>query len=598
MENNNKLCSSSEHEKTQAYSFCRKCEIYMCKKCETLHSKLLKAHKVFVLEKNNDEIFSGFCNEKKHQMELEFFCKTHNQLRCAACLSKIKKNEIGQHKDCDACLIEEIKEEKIKKLKENIQFLEKLSENIVKSINEIKIIIENIDKNKEQLKMEIRNVFTKVRNELNNREDELLLELDNKFNDLYFNDEILKKCENLPNKIKLLLEKWKKTDNEIKNDKLNLLINQCLYIENKVKDINIINENIQKCKNSSNMRFHFYPQKEKEIQFLENIKTFGRIFLSSKIKEYNLKKSLNLNSGICSVIVLSNNDIAIGKRNGELMIYNSEDLKEIAKVQAHSDGNTSIYSLLELKDKSIITCGGNKTMKNYIYNINDKKLVETQELYCKDNSGCICRAIELPNNNLVSSDNNNILIWKRDQNNKFKIIKEITDFGGVMQHLTLINDKYVVCHNNSGVLRIYNSGNDFKLEKEIKNLTSYAYMHRFCIINSELFCLSGDQNIYLISISKMELVNNIRVENMNFHSILLLSNNSILCGAYENKGLCHFYQFQIDENNEIKQISKQDKVHSTIIWQLAHLKIKDNIETIISVSDDNYIKIFDLCYEN
>jgi len=61
--------------------------------------------------------------------------------------------------------------------------------------------------------------------------------------------------------------------------------------------------------------------------------------------------------------------------------------------------------------------------------------------------------------------------------------------------------------------------------------------------------------------------------------------------------LSHFYQFQINENNEIKQISKQDKVHSTIIWQLAHLKTKENIETIISVSDDSYLKIFDLCYE-
>ena len=160
-----------------------------------------------------------------------------------------------------------------------------------------------------------------------------------------------------------------------------------------------------------------------------------------------------------------------------------------------------------------------------------------------------------------------------------------------MQHLTLINDKYVVCHNNAGVLRIYNSSDDFKLEKEIKNLTSYGYMHRFFIINSELFCLSGDQNIYLISINKMELVKSIRVENMNFNSIILLSNNSLLCGAYENQGLCHFYQFQIDEKNEIKLISKQDKVHSTVIWQLAHLKIKDNIETIISVSDDSYLKI-------
>ena len=468
MENNYKLCSSTEHEKTKANSFCRKCEIYMCKKCEILHSKLLKAHEIFILEKNSDEIFTGLCNEKRHQMELEFFCKTHNQLCCAACISKIKKNEIGQHKDCDVCLIEEVKEEKIKNLKENIKFLEQLSQNIFKSINEMKIIIEKINKNKEQLKIEISNVFTKVRNELNKREDELLLEIDNKFNDLYFSDEILKKCENLPNKIKLLLEKGKNLDKEIKDDKLNLMINQCLNIENNVKDINIINENINKCKNSSNIRFFFSPQNEKEIKFLERIRTFGRIFLSSKIKESNLKKSLNLNSGICSVIVLSNNDIAVGKRNGELMIFNSDELKEITKVQAHSGGNTSIYSLLELKDKSIITCGGNKTMKNYIYNINDKKLTETQELYCKDNSGCICRAIELPNNNLVSSDNNNIFIWKRDQNNKFKIIKEITDFGGVMQHLTLINDKYIVCHNNSGVLRIYNSSDDFKLEKKLK----------------------------------------------------------------------------------------------------------------------------------
>ena len=56
-----------------------------------------------------------------------------------------------------------------------------------------------------------------------------------------------------------------------------------------------------------------------------------------------------------------------------------------------------------------------------------------------------------------------------------------------MQHLTIMNDKYVICHNNNGVLRIYNSQENFKLEKEIKSIISYAYMHRFCIINSYLF---------------------------------------------------------------------------------------------------------------
>ena len=48
-----------------------------------------------------------------------------------------------------------------------------------------------------------------------------------------------------------------------------------------------------------------------------------------------------------------------------------------------------------------------------------------------------------------------------------KTLKEITDFGGVMQHLTIMNDKYVICHNNSGVLRIYNSQENFKLKKII-----------------------------------------------------------------------------------------------------------------------------------
>ena len=91
--------------------------------------------------------------------------------------------------------------------------------------------------------------------------------------------------------------------------------------------------------------------------------------INKKIIFYKEKKSLKLDSGICSVIVLSNKDIAIGKRNGELIIYNSNNLEEITKTKAHKDGNTSIYSLLELSDKTIITCGGNLTMKNFYYNI-------------------------------------------------------------------------------------------------------------------------------------------------------------------------------------------------------------------------------------
>ena len=53
------------------------------------------------------------------------------------------------------------------------------SKNIEQSINEIKKIYEDINKNKEDLKIKIQTIFTKLRNELNKKEDKLLLEINN-----------------------------------------------------------------------------------------------------------------------------------------------------------------------------------------------------------------------------------------------------------------------------------------------------------------------------------------------------------------------------------------------------------------------------------
>ena len=51
--------------------------------------------------------------------------------------------------------------------------------------------------------------------------------------------------EKLPNKIKILLEKGK-TFTNTKNNDLNMIINNCLLIENSIKDINTINDIIEK----------------------------------------------------------------------------------------------------------------------------------------------------------------------------------------------------------------------------------------------------------------------------------------------------------------------------------------------------------------
>ena len=72
----------------------------------------------------NKEDNSSFCKEQNHKNKLEFYCKNHNKLCCAACLSKITGNGYGEHFNCEVCLIKEIKEEKKNKLKENVKYLE------------------------------------------------------------------------------------------------------------------------------------------------------------------------------------------------------------------------------------------------------------------------------------------------------------------------------------------------------------------------------------------------------------------------------------------------------------------------------------------
>ena len=139
MENDKNKCSLDEHSNIEAIIYCQECKIFMCNKCEKNHLELFKSHHhIYKLDKNINEIFTGFCKEKNHIDELMFYCKNHNKLCCAECLIKTKYEEYGQHSECDVCKIEEIEEEKRNKLKDNLKLLDNLSSNLEESINKLK----------------------------------------------------------------------------------------------------------------------------------------------------------------------------------------------------------------------------------------------------------------------------------------------------------------------------------------------------------------------------------------------------------------------------------------------------------------------------
>ena len=276
MENKKKKCSLKKHSEIDAINYCQECRIYLCNKCKNHHSEIFDIHHLYDLDIDINEIFTGNCKEKNHNSKVNYFCKNHNQLCCGDCITKIKDEIFGQHKDCDICYIKEIKDIKKNKLKENIKCLEDLSNKLQQSINDLKILFDKINENKENLKLNIQKIFTNIRNILNEREDELLLEVDNQFNNLYFNEDLIKESEKLPNKIKISLEKGNTLDKDWNDNELNSIINDCIEIENNIKDINIIEQNISKSNSNKNKEIKFNEDGINNI--LEIIKNFGKIY--------------------------------------------------------------------------------------------------------------------------------------------------------------------------------------------------------------------------------------------------------------------------------------------------------------------------------
>ena len=270
-------CSSKIHQDLNAICYCQECRLYMCEKCQNIHAELYN-HSQINIKENQLEIFTGICKEENHINYLDFFCKTHNKLCCLACVSKINKKGYGQHKDCDICIIEEIKEEKKLKFNENIKEFENLSNNINESINRLKNIFDEINNKKEEMKIQIQKIFTKIRSELNDREDFILKKIDKKFENSFIKEENIKKYEKLPKQIKKVLDEINSINIEWDIEKLNFFLNSCENIENNINNIKKENEDLQNLNKFKILNINYNLKNLELDNILEKIKTLGNAY--------------------------------------------------------------------------------------------------------------------------------------------------------------------------------------------------------------------------------------------------------------------------------------------------------------------------------
>ena len=301
-------CSFIDHNQVNACSFCEECKVYLCNKCTNYHNGIFRNHHQHILNQDFNNIFIGVYKEENHYLKLEYYCKNHDILCCDSCISKLRGKGKGQHKDCDICFIEDIKDEKKNKLEKNIKSLEDLYKNLDNSINILKAIFEKINESKEQLKINIQKAFTKIRNAINEREDQLCKEVDNQYNSLFCNEDIIREWEKLPDKIKISIEKGKSINNEWNNDKkLAQLIYDCINIEDNIKKINLVNGKIKKCNLNKEEIIEFTSDEEID-DFINKIKNLGEISKKLDIDSVILEKDdlIKFNSLVSNYIKINN----------------------------------------------------------------------------------------------------------------------------------------------------------------------------------------------------------------------------------------------------------------------------------------------------
>ena len=610
MEVQNKKCSFKDHKNIDAIKYCQECNIYICNKCEKTHSGFFENHHTLALDKEIDEFFTGYCKEKNHPIELSYFCKDHNTLCCPCCIAKIKTQGNGAHHDCNVCDINDISEEKKKNLSDNIKSLEKLYDLFQALLNDLKKAIQEIDDRKEEVKKDILQIFTGIRDELNKREDQLLKEVDqiyeNKFNSKNIDNII--KDKKFSEKIKIYIDKGKiaeKDWNKINNKAI--LINDCINIENTIDKINNMNTSIEK-----------YKIQDKKLNFNCNIndiinliKTFGSFNKTINQQEVNINinnfnpqnlnyiKQISSNYGcgnsccydsVCFFISKNNEYVLsyIDSSYKSIIFYDINNNNEIKKFNNAHDNN--IYTIKHYpydKYDIILSTSYNNDIKLWNYN-EGINILTISKIYDNHNyvySGCII------------FDKNNFNIFCTGRQNYIKIYNQTGEF---IKNIGNNNDnryyidsseiedkKYILVGGNKGIQTFnYPELNEYYTFIE-GNDTQYHNEAKIIKINNNYNLIDTGSFNY---IKIWDFINKNLITKINsnttsqLYGYMIINNRYLFIGSDDKQ----IKEFDLEKKIIIKNINK----HTSTVVGIKPVKDKNGNEFIVSYGCDNNIYLW------
>ena len=164
-----------------AVAFCCSCHTFLCKTGYDCHKYVpqLLEHSVIGLDKESAELLptvlkptEQYCSIPKHKkQELNFYCETCNCLVCRDCI-------VVLHKDHNITELSIIAEAHRDEMKETLQCVQEINVTLDSATDATNMMIQQVETSKEETKLAIENTFAKLIENLVERKEAMLSELE------------------------------------------------------------------------------------------------------------------------------------------------------------------------------------------------------------------------------------------------------------------------------------------------------------------------------------------------------------------------------------------------------------------------------------
>jgi len=374
-----------------------------------------------------------------------------------------------------------------------------------------------------------------------------------------------------------------------KNNEYKLRIKFIILRRKKYLYINLYNNNIDKndlIKYILELK-EIIKNKNEIIKSLQNkLNKQNNKEINNKYNNFDIKLKepihiLNNHTDLVSCLsILKDGRLISGSWDKSIIIYNKETYQPDLTIKEH---NGAITCITTLSSSILASCSRDKTIKLFSIKDNKYKILQTLN-YHKDR---VYKIIELKNKSLVScSWDKSIIFYIKDNNNKY-----IQDYKIPINNncCTVIQTKdneicYSEYKDNDSSICFYDLIKR-NVKSKINNINLNGMIYEgFIMISEELLLIPGENKISIININEYEIIRIIDIPNSDLIIGVCMLNDNILFTGDSNKVI---RQWKIKRDNLIL-ISQKENAHNNEIDVL--INIGDG--HIASGSQDKLIKIW------